>query len=66
MAEKKEKKFLIDNPNLMAEWNWNKNNILNIDPKKLTQGSNSKAWWKCSICGYEWEARILNRKHGRG
>ena len=61
----KEKKYLIDNPKLMAEWNWEKNNELGLDPKTLTCGSNKKAWWKCSICGYEWQAKILNRKHGR-
>ena len=65
MADKKEKKFLIDNPTLMTEWNWEKNNELGFDPKTLTLGSNKKAWWKCSACKYEWEAKILNRSHGR-
>ena len=59
----KEKKYLIDNPTLMAEWNYEKNNELGLDPKNLTLGSGKKVWWKCSICGYEWQAKILNRKY---
>ena len=64
MADKKEKKFLIDNPKLMAEWNWEKNNELGLDPKTLTLGSHQKAWWKCSK-GHEWQAIISNRNKGR-
>ena len=143
MIDKKEKKHIIDDPKLMTEWNWEKNNELGLDPKRLvigsakkvfwqcntcgniwqtairqrtqknsgcpicaktkltqnrlktilskkggiksdtllkewnyeknhsltpndvTEGSNKKVWWRCSICGYEWEARISNRNHGR-
>ncbi|MBR3864451.1 MAG: hypothetical protein IKJ19_05000 [Clostridia bacterium] len=65
MADKKEKKFLIDNPTLMAEWNWEKNNELGLDPKTLTLGSNKKAWWKCSK-GHEWQAIINSRTKGSG
>ena len=43
-----EKKYVIDNAELMAEWNWEKNNKLNFDPKTLTLGSNKKVWWQCS------------------
>ena len=42
MAEKKEKKFVIDNPTLMAEWNWEKNNELGLAPNSLTCGSDKK------------------------
>ncbi len=61
----KEKKYLIDNPTLMAEWNWEKNNALDLDPKTLTLGSNKKVWWKCSK-GHEWQATINHRNNGRG
>ena len=54
MADKKEKKYLIDNPILMAEWNWEKNNELDLDLKTLTLGSGKKVWWKCSK-GHEWK-----------
>ena len=39
MADKKEKKFLTDNPTLMVEWNWEKNSVLGLDPNTLTCGS---------------------------
>ena len=63
MSEKKEKKYLIDNPTLIAEWNWEKNNDLGLDPKTLTLGSNKKAWWLCQK-GHEWQAIICNRNRG--
>jgi hypothetical protein len=65
MAEKKEKRYVSDNAQLMAEWNWEKNSELNFDPKTLTLGSNKKAWWKCSK-GHEWQASIGHRSQGRG
>ena len=43
MAEKKEKKYVSDNARLMAEWDWEKNNALNLDPTILTLGMARKA-----------------------
>ena len=58
-----EKKYVIDNPNLMAEWNYEKNAEFN--PSKLTLGSNKKVWWKCDK-GHEWDSTIVNRTKGSG
>ncbi|MBR4071634.1 MAG: hypothetical protein IKK26_03675 [Clostridia bacterium] len=60
-----EKKYVIDNAELMAEWDWEKNNELNFDPKTLTFGSGQKVWWKCQK-GHEWQAPIYSRTNGRG
>ena len=60
-----EKKYVIDNAELMAEWNWERNNELEFDPKTLTLGSNKKVWWKCSE-GHEWQTTIYNRNCGKG
>ena len=60
-----EKKYVIDNAELMAEWNWEKNNELKFNPNALTLGSNKKVWWKCSN-GHEWQTTIYNRKAGKG
>ena len=65
MAEKKEKRYVSDNAQLMAEWNWEKNTELNFDPSQLTLGSNKKVWWKCSK-GHEWQSTINNRNIGQG
>ncbi len=58
-----EKKYIIDNAELMAEWNWEKNNESDFSPEKLTLGSNKKVWWKCNK-GHEWQAVIANRNKG--
>ena len=58
-----EKKFVIDNAKLMAEWNWEKNNEFGFDPKTLTLGSNKKVWWRCTK-EHEWQATINDRNGG--
>ena len=60
-----EKKYIIDNAELMAEWNWEKNIELGFDPETLTLGSGKKVWWKCGK-GHEWQATIGSRNGGRG
>lgn len=42
-----EKKYIIENPELMVEWNWEKNNELGIYPHEITSHSGKKVWWKC-------------------
>ncbi len=65
MAEKKEKQYVSDNAQLMAEWNWEKNDELGIVPQHLTCGSGRKVWWKCAK-EHEWRAIIANRNRGVG
>jgi len=60
-----EKQYVIDNAELMAEWNWEKNNELGFDPKVLTPGSHKKVCWKCSK-DHEWRATIDSRYKGNG
>lgn len=52
-------------PDLMKEWNWSKNNAINLEPDKLKENSNRKAWWICKH-GHEWEAVISSRSGGVG
>lgn len=66
MTNKKQKVYLIDNPTLMAEWDWKKNDELKLNPSSLTIGSSKRAWWKCKICGHEWITRINHRTAGSG
>ena len=65
VAEKKEKQYLSDNAQLMAEWDWEKNNGIGFSPYKMLLGSNKKAWWICSK-GHSWDAVIANRAKGSG
>lgn len=63
MAEKKEKRYVSDNAQLMAEWDWSRN--IGLSPFSLTAGSEKKVWWKCDL-GHEWQAKIYSRTEGRG
>lgn len=63
MAEKKEKQYVIDNPQLMEEWNSEKN--IDISPSEVTLGKGKKIWWKCSK-GHEWMAVVASRNAGSG
>ena len=65
VAEKKEKRYVSDNAQLMAEWDWEKNNALGLDPVKLTCGSDKKVWWICSQCKNVWIDTISHRNEGR-
>lgn len=61
----KNESIVKTNPELIKEWNTNRN--INLDPNNFTNGSHQKVWWKCSNCGYEWENEIRYRiQKGRG
>ena len=57
-----EKKYIIDNPDLMAEWDLEKNKEVGLDPSKLTISSQQKAWWKCAL-NHSWDAAIASRTY---
>ena len=63
MEEKKEKKYLSDNAQLMFEWDYKKNG--DLKPEDYTVSSNKKVWWRCAQ-GHEWETTISHRSNGRG
>ena len=47
------------NPELAREWHITKNG--GLLPSDVTAGSSKKVWWKCSVCGYEWQAVVGSR-----
>lgn len=51
---------IINNKELMKEWDWDTNEQLKLDPHKLTCGSQKKVWWICSK-NHKWDATIYNR-----
>ena len=65
MSNKKEKKYLIDNPTLMAEWDWEENNKIGLNPNLLSCGSTKKAFWVCKK-GHKWSSNISDRNKGSG
>ena len=46
-------------PELLEEWDYEKNK--DFTPNRISYKSHEKVWWKCSICGHEWQARIDSR-----
>lgn len=46
-------------PNLIEEWNYEKNG--NLKPEMFSVGSAEKVWWKCKVCGHNWQAPINRR-----
>lgn len=53
----------IQNPLLLKEWDYTKNKK---GPEEYTPSCNEKVFWKCSVCGYEYESKINNRANGKG
>ncbi len=58
MESTKEKVYLTAYPHLLAEWHPTKNG--NLDPTKITYGSNKKVWWVCRA-GHEWGSKVYSR-----
>lgn len=54
----RKRSLAITHPHLKEEWDYNKNIYL---PEHFLAGNDSKVWWKCRKCSYEWQARINNR-----
>ncbi len=46
-------------PAIAKEWHPDLNN--GVSPSDVSYGSNKKAYWKCSVCGHVWAAKITNR-----
>ena len=60
----KERIYLTAYPHLTTEWHPEKNG--DLDPAKITHGSNRKVWWVCRA-GHEWESTVYNRAQlGKG
>lgn len=61
----KSKTYVSDCPNLIVDWDWDKNNELGYCPDKISHGSNLSVFWKCHKCGYSWQAKVSNRYNAR-
>ena len=51
-------KFVADYPNLLDEWNYDKNDGLN--PGTVRHRSVKSVWWKCKN-GHEWQVPVVQR-----
>lgn len=48
-------------PDLLSEWDYERNSKLGLDPDVVLCGSGKRAWWHCSKCGHEWFVAVANR-----
>ena len=55
------KPFIIENSELMAEWDWKTNNEHGLFPDKITCGSDKSVCWLCKDCHMSYHARIPDR-----
>lgn len=51
-------------PILVKEWDYKKNNSINMYPEKITSHSEKKVYWICPICGTSYKAAICHRVNG--
>ena len=58
-----EESLAAEYPELLEEWDWEKNKGLN--PWELASGAGKIVWWKCSK-GHEWKAAICDRTRRGG
>lgn len=56
--EEKEKSIAIKYPNLMEEWNYERNG--EVDPLTISYGSKHLIWWRCKK-GHSYQAVIYNK-----
>ena len=61
---KKEGSLATNYPELAKEWHPIKNG--DLKPEKMTCKNKTIVWWKCSICGNEWQSSIALRTQGFG
>lgn len=62
-----EESFAVKRPDLLEEWDWERNDALGYDPYKLTVNSHTNAYWKCldkikNKCGHHvWRTAVKHR-----
>ena len=66
MNTKKNNLLIIKHPELLSEWDYEKNNANMINVNTITCGSHIKAWWKCGKFRGKYEMMVKDRVSGRG
>ncbi len=51
-------------PDLFAEWHPTRNR--GLDPGRISPGSKHRVWWRCAVCGHDWQTAVHNRVRGSG
>ena len=53
------------NPEILDDWDYEKNNELGISPNNISKGSEKKVWWVCSN-GHSYETIVSTKIQGGG
>ena len=56
--------FATKHPELLNEWLYEKNG--DLKPNQIHYKSVTPVWWKCPVCGYEYQAPPVRRSIGNG
>lgn len=48
-------------PEVAQEWNFEKND--GLLPSQVVAGSMKRVWWRCKVCGHEWQTGVDYRTH---
>ena len=60
------KLLAVERPDLLTEWDYEKNNANNINVSIITTGSGVKAWWKCDECHGSYDMVVKEKVKGYG
>ena len=52
--------FITTHPELLTEWDYEKNGVLGYRPEDFSAGAGKKVWWKC-VNGHSWESALYTR-----
>ena len=61
MSSKSDNLLINIHPELLSEWDYEKNEHDGIDVNTITCGSVRKAWWRCSAYRHSYKATVNNR-----
>lgn len=45
-------------PDIALQWHTELNEM---QPYEVSSGSHKKVWWKCRVCGHQWQSMVYNR-----
>lgn len=65
MGNTSEKKYVSDSPELMREWDFEKNITIGLDPQNLSVGSQKIAFWICAKHKTKFKQIIRARERGQ-
>lgn len=62
-----ENSIAVTNPELMEEWDYEKNSLLGLKPENVSRSSDKKVWWICkNDNSHSWETQVKVRTRGNG